>query len=305
MNSESGTCNSAVTIDEAFMLYTIQLGHLDQRLREITGIDVDFGGLDVYLQGDSMQFDAIGENLYDGAMVDLLPWESNRPPVESPKSRGRRLFRKFRRIDSLTKLQRSEGCELLKDTISVLRDRSVQYPINDDILNSLKELSTEDLINDPAFLESFITVGTNQERLALNRSHSKAYACSKNLPIIRWKKKLTGKVAVDLSRKPELANKLYGMPEYEEQLHQYFIEDLSAIILVNKKPISRGIVNGSEVKLYSLWFNDEDDRREYEELRAACEVGEICTLPKPPDAVLVEVSETTALEWNQVRLKLK
>ena len=90
------------------------------------------------------------------------------------------------------------------------------------------------------------------------------------------------------------------MPEYEEHLHQYFVEDISAIIAVNKKPISRGIVNGTEVKLYSLWFKDEDDRRAYEELRATCEVGDVCTLPKPPDAVLVEVSEDTAHEWNKV-----
>jgi hypothetical protein len=300
ISPEFDTCNNAVTVDEAFMLYTIQLGHIDQRLREITGIDADFGGLDVYLQGDTMQFDAIGENLYDGAMMDLLPWEKNRLPVESPKARGRRLFRKFRRIDILSKLPRSEGCEKLKEIITVLRDRSIQKPITDEMLGSLKELSLEDLIRDPVFLESFITVATNQERLALNLSHSRAFASHKGLPVLRWKKQLTGKLAAHLNRTPDLVHKLYDIPEYEEQLHQYFVEDISAIILTNKKPMERGLVNGTEVKLYSLWYEDENDRREYEELRAATEVGQICTLPKQPDAVLVEVSETTALNWDKV-----
>ena len=300
ISGDTNTCNNAVTVDEAFMLYTIQLGHLDQRLREITGIDADFGGLDVYLQGDSMQFDAIGENLYDGAMLDLLPWEKNRPPVESPRARGRRLFRKFRRVDILTKLTRSEGCEKLNEIITALRDRSVQKPITDEILESLKELTVEDLIRDPIFLESFITVGTNQERLALSLSHTRAFASHKGLPILRWKKQLKGKLLAHLNRTPDLVKKLYDIPEYEEQLHQYFVEDISAIILVNKKPMERGIVNGTEVKLYSLWYEDENDQREYEELRAATEVGQTCTLPKPPDAILVEVSATTALDWDKV-----
>ena len=113
-SSESTGYINAVTVDEAFMLVTIQLGHIDQRCREITGIDADFGGLDVHLQGDSMQFSAVGENLYDGAMLDLLPYELNRPEPQSPKDIGRKLFRKFIRIESLKKLPRSEGCEKLK-----------------------------------------------------------------------------------------------------------------------------------------------------------------------------------------------
>ena len=248
-SSKSSKC--AITVDEAFMLLSLQLGHLDQRCREMTGIDADFGGLDVYLQGDCMQFDAVGENLYAGAMIDLLPWEKNRPPVESPKARGRRLFRKFIRIDTLKKLPRSEGCDRLKNIIDVLRDRSVIYPITDEVLNNVKELTVQDLIDDPLFLESFITVGTNQERLALNLSHSRAYAVSRGLPLVRWKKELKGKLAAKLFVTPELEYDLYKCPEHEENLHQYFVDDISAIILTNKNT-SRGIVNGAEVKLYGL-----------------------------------------------------
>jgi hypothetical protein len=296
--STSKSSHCAVTVDETFMLLSIQLGHIDQRCREMTGIDDDFGGLDVHLQGDSMQFDAVGENLYGGAMIDLLPWERDRPPVESPKARGRRLFRKFKRIDTLKKLPRSEGCERLKNIINQLRDRSILYPITDEVLNSLKELSVEDLINDPVFLESFITVGTNHERLALNLSHSKAYAVSKGLPLVRWRKQLKGKLSARLIRTPELKQDLYSSPEHEENLHQYFVEDISAIILTNKNT-SRGIVNGADVKLYGLWYKSETDRHEYEELRAAAEPGEIVTLSKPPDAVLVEIPDTTAVEWEK------
>ena len=247
ISSASKSSNCAVTIDEAFMLLSIQLGHLDQRCREMTGVDADFGGLDVHLQGDCMQFDAVGENLYAGAMIDLLPWEKNRPPVESPKARGRRLFRKFIRIDTLKKLPRSEGCDRLKNIIDILRDRDVIYPITDEILNSVKELSVQDLIDDPLFLESFITVGTNQERLALNLSHSKAYAVSRGLPLVRWRKVLKGKLAARLLITPELELDLYKSPEHEEDLHQYFVDDISALILMNKNT-SRGIVNGAEVK---------------------------------------------------------
>jgi hypothetical protein len=121
---------------------------------------------------------------------------------------------------------------------------------------------------------------------------------------MRWKKQLKGKLFAHLNRTPELVKKLYDIPEYEEQLHQYFVEDISAIILINMKPMERGLVNGTEVKLYSLWYEDENDRREYEELRAATEVGQTCTLPKPPDAIFVEVSETTALEWDKVNQRL-
>jgi hypothetical protein len=264
----------------------------------MTGIDADFGGLDVYLQGDCMQFDAVGENLYAGAMIDLLPWEKNRPPVESPKARGRRLFRKFIRIDTVKKLPRSEGCDRLKNIIDVLRDRSVIYPITDEVLNTVKELTVQDLIDDPLFLESFITVGTNQERLALNLSHSRAYAVSRGLPLVRWKKELKGKLAAKLFVTPELEYDLFKCPEHEENLHQYFVDDISAIILTNKNT-SSGIVNGAEVKLYGLWYKNSDDQREYEEIRAAATPGDIITLPKAPDAVLVELSDDKTIEWEK------
>jgi len=147
-------------------------------------------------------------------------------------------------------------------------------------------------------LESFITVGINHESLALNLSHSKAYAVSKGLPLIRWRKQLKGKMSARLIKSPELRSNLYNDPEHEEQLHQYFVEDISAIILSNKNT-SRGIVNGTDVKLYGLWYKDDSDRYEYEEMRAAAEPGEIITLSKAPDAVLVEISETTAVEWEK------
>jgi hypothetical protein len=298
ITSSQNTYVNALTVDEAFMLITTHMGHLDQRCREITGIDEDFGGLDVHLQGDSMQFSAVGENLYDGAMLDLLPYELNRPPPQSPKDIGRKLFRKFIRIDSLKKLPRSEGCDKLKAILKQLSDRSIQYPVDDSILSELKVLSISDLVNDPMFLESYITVGTNQERLCLNLSHSKAFALHKKLPLIRWKKTITGrKVVAELKNKPMLLKALYEHVVHEEELHQYFVEDISAILLSNINT-HRGLANGTEVHLYGLWFQDEDDRIEYEELRQATEPGCICTIPKCPDAILIEVSPETVVEWE-------
>jgi len=296
--SELDSFVNALTVDEAFMLVTIHLGHIDQRCREITGIDEDFGGLDVHLQGDSMQFSAVGENLYDGAMIDLLPYELNRPPPQSPKDIGRKLFRKFIRIESLKKLPRSEGCDKLKSILKQLSDRSIQYPVDDSILSELKELSVNDLIDDPLFLESYITVGTNQERLCLSLSHSKAFALHKQLSLVRWKKTLTGKKVVAKLKDNHLLHKaLYEHVIHEEELHQYFVEDISAILLSNINT-HRGLANGTEVHLYGLWYENEDDQAEYELIRQTSEPGSICTLPKPPDAVLVEVSQETAAEWE-------
>ena len=50
--------------------------------------------------------------------------------------------------------------------------------------------------------------------------------------------------------------------------------------------------------LYGLWFEDENDQVEYELLRQSTEPGCICTLPKSPDAVLVEIGSETAVEWE-------
>jgi len=295
---------NAVTVDENFMMLTIQLGHIDQRCREITGIEEDFGGLDVYLQGDTMQFDAVGENLYDGAMLDLLPYELNRPAPQSPRDIGRKLFRKFVRIDSLKKLPRSACCHTLQAVITQLRNRDIQYPVDDFVLSQLKELSVNDLINDPMFLESYITVGTNQERLCLGLSHSKAFALHKRLPLIRWEKSIIGKkVTSEFENHPMLRETLYKHPTHEEELHQYFVEDISAIILVNVNT-QRGLANGTEVKLFGLWFEDSEDRVEYEILRQSTDPGCICTLPKAPTAVLVEISPETSVDWeigNNVR----
>jgi hypothetical protein len=118
------------------------------------------------------------------------------------------------------------------------------------------------------------------------------------LPLVRWKKELKGKLAAKLFVTPELEYDLYKCPEHEENLHQYFVDDISAIILTNKNT-SRGIVNGAEVKLYGLWYKNSDDQREYEEIRAAAMPGDIITLPKAPDAVLVELSDEKTIEWEK------
>jgi hypothetical protein len=247
-----------------------------------------------------MQFAGVGENLYDGAMLGLLPYEAKRPPPGSPKEVGRRLFRKFKRVATLKKLPRSEQCESLRDVIRLLSDRSVKYPITESFLNILKELSIEDLIRDPEFLESFITVGTNQERFCLSSPHTKAFACNKLLPVIRWRKRISGKYGASIRDDPVMLESLFGeTSEYSKELYQYFVEDISAIILINKNT-QRGIVNGAEVKLFGLWYKNPEDQEIYESLRTATEVGEVCTLPKPPDYVLVEVPRDAAIDWEKV-----
>jgi hypothetical protein len=154
----------------------------------------------------------------------------------------------------LKKLPRSDGCDKLKAILKQLSDRSVLYPVDDSLLGELKELSVNDLIEDPLFLESYITVGTNQERLCLSLSHSKAFALHKKLPLIRWKKTLIGKKIVsELKNKPLLHKALYDHVIHEEELHQYFVEDISAVLLSNVNT-HRGLANGTEVFLDGLYI---------------------------------------------------
>ena len=302
ITSNAEPCPTALLIDETFMMVTPQLGNIEERMREVTGVKEDFGGVDVGLGGDAMQFSGVGENLYDGAMLGLLPYEAKRPPPGSPKEIGRTLFRKFKRVASLKKLPRSEQCESLREVIRLLSDRSVKYPITESfLLNNLKELSIEDLIRDPKFLESFITVGTNQERFCLSTPHTKAFACNKLLPVMRWRKRISGKFGANIRDNPVMLESLFGEnSEHSKELHQYFVEDISAIISINKNT-QRGIVNGAEVKLFGLWYKNPEDQEIYESLRTATAVGEICTLPKPPDYVLVEVPLDAAIDWEKVK----
>lgn len=267
---------STVVICECSMLTAVMLDHVSSRYKQVKGNSKPFGGLDIILVGDFAQLPPTsGNGLYkdvvlynDGA--DHSRNYSARYAANSPRADGSRLFQSFT-IRQLETIQRSKGDEAHNRRLKKIRDEGI---VDDDLISSLKVLSTEDF---PAFATAPILVTSNAEINALMEPVLQQFARLHEQPVLKWRKPLasrTANIIGGVTDVPKLLDNLFSL--LLESGYQYFVcgSDAVAYLTENLSP-SVGLGNGVPVKLHSLVFQTQEDEDKVRNMVTNAKHGDI------------------------------
>jgi DNA polymerase III delta prime subunit len=273
-------------IDEMSMADAVTLSHIDSRLRQILDTPtVPFGGLTIILMGDFFQLPPVGGKPLFYYAVNPIKASDYGTPLDV----GSQLFNNFEMI-SLSDQYRSED-PIHTALIQKLRNTTLRNPIDDDVIDSLKVLTSEDVDEDNSWLSAPIVVCSNKERHALNLSQARRFAIRNGVPILRWKNDLTASasslddIAIDL---------LY---ENEPELTGLFVKGAPGLLSRNMNPIA-GLANGTPIVLHSITLCPDDDPEGFREIIRNASPGEFIDIP-PPLSVNVMVPAIDATEWNE------
>ena len=235
-----------LVIDE-FSLVTVEmLGWINVRLMDIMDSEVPFGGLAIMALGDMAQMKSpAGDSIHSDLIRSLQPI----PPVlqNVHKATGIYLFKQFRLLHLLEQMRAAE-CNIQADFVVQLRDYTKPFPFTRQMLESLVQLSAQDIADDPTWAFAPILVTNNMQRFALNTESIKSFAEYYGKPILRWKK-VPLRTNLD-SYSARLVDYLY---DTEPGLWQSFVVGAPVAITSNLNA-PRGFANGTAGTLASVIF---------------------------------------------------
>ena len=283
-----------IIIDEVSYVGSTMFGHIDQRLRELLGNDLPFGGVAVMLMGDFFQLPPVCDTALYSSAVDMFLRAEHPPGAAStsapPSERSTYLFETF----SLWELWINERAkddpahaELL-DLIRMAKPGSA-CEIAARIAR-IRTLTAADVRADGSWATTPVAVTSNPESQALAPVLSKAFARLHRRPRLTWRIPLGGKTAAALSA----SQTAYLYKQYGGALTGYFVAGHNAYITDNINP-SRRLANGTAVVLHSVELDEREDAvRVADACAAAQEAGGDVELRYPPRHINVELPKEYA-----------
>jgi len=254
-------------IDEVSMVNPILLGHVNQRLCELSGNAEPFGGKCVLICGDFFQLPPTVPKtpLFKVALLraiqarlqgDTSPqgiramrgFEKCQYAIGTPGDVGGSLFDRFRLVPFAVQ-KRAEGDPVQKRNVEQLRDVSVEFPVTAEVINSMRVLTAEDVAEDPGWTEAPIVVTSNHERVELNYVQAKRYAARHGLPFFSWRVEPSKRMAKKLT-----ATEWEAGYAGNREMHGYFVKGAPAYLTYNIST-ARGLSNGTFVHMHSLTFD--------------------------------------------------
>jgi hypothetical protein len=162
-----------------------------------------------------------------------------------------------------------------------------------ELLQRYKMLTAQDLNDEVGWRFATVIVPNNRERIDIIGQTVIDFAICTGRPVVRW-----------------LCNikSWEGAPE-DQELRQAAMEDpcfwqyfvaWADGICNDTKSVNINITNGAPIKLYSLSFNSEEERMEYENMRLSAQPGEFVTLASPPLSVNVIPWPDNTAEQNAI-----
>ena len=167
-----------LVIDEIFYISPEFLGQIDKRMRQIMGVDEDFGGLLVILMGDFYQLPPVAASytLYSAAVklnIDKNCLDNG--AGSSPRNKGTQLFSGFKHIE-LTEQMRCAGDSTHSRMLEQMRNPQVNSSrVAPAYIAALKPITVNDFQMDTEWARAPIVVTTNIERFTINEIRSKAW----------------------------------------------------------------------------------------------------------------------------------
>jgi hypothetical protein len=273
------------TIDEVSFLLPEALYHVDVQLRRLRGLpDVPFGGVALILAGDFWQKPPPGStSLAEVLAATDLPGLARQKPLDplGNRAKGLAIFRQARRT-MLTQQMRAATDPEFQDELLHLRDTGCEVPVPTSLVDALQEISASDIAEHPPWAFATIAVLSNYERHHLNRKQAQAFALAHSLPLVMWKRQVTGRACELLD-----AGTLDELYEHEPGLWSVFVRGAPAMMTENIQP-TKYLVNGACGYMHSLSFS-ADAPAELTDALAAPGYS-VVILPEPPLCVNFQVS---------------
>jgi hypothetical protein len=258
-------------IDEMSMIDTTMLDHISTRLQQITECNDDFGGIPIILMGDMFQLPpAAGESMYK-TIFKKFTVES----VLKPSQNGCLLFTSFTYYE-LTMQMRSKDLNH-SQLIYNMRNIPDFKQVAQALLQHLQIMSRQDIINDHTWLDAPIIVTSNYERHVINMHQARAFALSRGLPVLIWKKPLVGNLPTMLTN--EALDILY---DKRVELIGIFVQPAPCNLREENINPTRGLANGTAAYLHSICFDEKNELNDYyTDIISKAKPGELINIPVP------------------------
>ncbi len=172
-------------------------------------------------------------------------------------------------------------------------DNKLYKPITKDIVDGVThEITCQHVKNDPNWIKkSTCIVTSNVDRAFINAEAAKTFSKCNNVPILRWKRKLS----LDFPLSVEAI--LYDEDERPE-LFAYFVQGGSGLVLDNAHGnVYFGVANGTACTMHSLAWDDSEDKEDAHNAIRKSIPGQMIDLPKPPDHIIVDIKPTKGIKW--------
>jgi hypothetical protein len=173
------------------------------------------------------------------------------------------------------------------------KDNNLYRPITKDIVDGVThELTLQDVEDDTDWIiKSTCIVTSNVDRAIINAEAAKAFSKRNNVPILRWKRKLS----IDFLLSVEAI--LYDEDERPE-LFAYFVQGGSSQVLDNAHGnVYFGVANGTACTMHSLAWDGSEDKEDAHNAVRKSTPGQLINLPKPPDHIIVDIKPIKGIKW--------
>ena len=254
-------------IDEVSMVSPSLLGMMDERLKQVLGCDLPFGGMSVIALGDFYQLQPCGGSAFFTAIMNLCTGDRTLGKPDSYEVVGTQLFKTFKLYELKTQMRAREDSEH-GAWVDAFRGRGT-LPVTREFINLLKSrLSTaEDAVQDPTWAWATVAVTSNMEKVGVDWRQARSFALAHGVPIVVWNRQI---VSPDF-----LANQGHGaeadlLYQNEPGLKGLFVKGAPAYLtkIFPKGGLARGLANGTTCVMHSLTFREETDE-EKEKARTA------------------------------------
>ena len=253
-----------LVLDEGSFNDITILAHISARMMERRNSPLPFAGVPVLLLLDFHQKQCVGgTQLHKALIVADLPDDLLQELKVNGKGKskitighfgadriGVDLMRRFQRFDLVQQMRASDD-PIHTAHISEIRDIFSKQPISESILDSLQPLTLESLALDPKLQFARIVAMSWREVYPLTVLQITRWARTHNLPVIRWRKILTGTNAEYIS---EDETKNLFMHE-SSGLYEYFVAGMPGTFTQNIDT-QNGIVNGGKNTYFSITMDE-------------------------------------------------
>ncbi len=207
------------------MVHEKMLDWIHQRIKQIFGNQLDFGGISIIAVGDFCQLQCVGGT-----------------PLYKGKSH---LFNKFEVMHFTQQMRAARDLDHT-NMIETFRDVN-SSGFTDEMFKKLKVLNISDFTGPESFHWKFdvpVLVTTNQTKDAIDYLKIKYLAKEIGVPLVRWK----------IPTRPEIDESVLNSSDL---FWNYFVVGAPVMLTENLSP-PRGLANGTAGKMHSLTFHTQE-----------------------------------------------